>query len=329
MHPPRFAAALVLLLGSAVGARAAEIEPLLPPDTETFLSVNVRQILDSAVFKKGLLARLKAELEQAGDGHLKDALRDLGIDPFKDIDRLVVAAPGGKETDRGLIIARGTFDTAKFKSKGDDAIRQHPDGVKLHKVPLGAGKTHEVYEVVIPQQDLSLFVCLVDNKLLVASPGKDYVVDALKNARDKKTPALKSKDFQNLLEKLDPKQSISVALLGKALNNGNFGDLPQILTDTFGSIEAIGGGLTVTDDLRLEVLLASKTTDGAKKTQQALDKGVKMALVGLGLLADDRKELSLLMEIVKSIKVSNKGKVVGVTGKLTQDVLDDFFKKDG
>jgi len=50
--------------------------------------------------------------------------------------------------------------------------------------------------------------------------------------------------------------------------------------------------------------------------------------VGLTLLAENRKELSLLLEVLKTIKISGKGKTVGFTARLTADVLDDFFKKD-
>ena len=63
--------------------------------------------------------------------------------------------------------------------------------------------------------------------------------------------------------------------------------------------------------------------------QKAIDKVAKGAIVGLALIGDERKELSLLLEIVKSIKVTNRGKVVSVSGKLTQDLIEDFFKKEG
>ena len=45
-------------------------------------------------------------------------------------------------------------------------------------------------------------------------------------------------------------------------------------------------------------------------------------------MGEDSKGLGMLLEVVKTLKVSTKGKQVSVSGKLTADVLDDFFKKD-
>src|SRR5262245_5956460 len=194
MSPPRFAAVLLLALAGAAPARA-DVDPLLPPDTESYVSVNVRQVVESPLFQKQLLGPLKQALEEAGGAKLKNTLKDLGIDPFKDVDRLTVASPGGVETDRGLVLITGTFDPAKLKSKAEEAARDTPDALKRHDAPLGGGARHAIYEVVVPNQDSSLFVTLASNKLLLASPGKDYVVDALKRARDRKKAELTNKAF--------------------------------------------------------------------------------------------------------------------------------------
>lgn len=329
MLPPRFVAVLVLALAGPVVARAADVDPLLPVDTESYASVNVRQILDSELFKKQLLPHLKQALQEAGGETLNKTLKDLGIDPFKDVDRLTMATPGGAEADRGLILAQGTFDPDKFKTKAEAVARDTPDLLKLHKVPLGGGMSHPVYEVVIPNQDQSLFVAIANNKLLLASPGKDYVVDALRQARDKKKGTLKNKEFQALLERMDPKQSLSVAFLGKSLAKADNEIVPGFLTEALAGVEAIGGGVSVTNEVKLDLLLASKDGDSARKMQAALDKMLKLALVGLSLLGDERKELTLLLDLVKSLKVSSRGTVVSITARLSQDLLEDFFKKGG
>src|SRR5689334_2673276 len=100
----------VLIVAALVGpVRAAEIDKLLPADTEVVITVNVKQILGSALLKKAGLDQWKGalkELPQVGD-----ILEELGFDPFTDLDRVTIASPGGSEQDRGLIIARGNFDT--------------------------------------------------------------------------------------------------------------------------------------------------------------------------------------------------------------------------
>lgn len=329
MLPRPVVAVLILVLAGPGALRAADLDPFIPADTESYVSVNIRQIIESELFKKQLIAPAKQALQDIGGDTLKSTLKDLGVDPFKDVDRLIIASPGGTETDRGLIILHGKFDPAKFKTKGEEAARENADVVKLHKTPLGGGVHHTLYEVVIPNQDTSLFVALVSEKTILASPGKDYVVDALKDARAKKKRTLKSKELQALIEKLKPNQSLSLAALGKSISQADNEVVPKFITEAFGGIEAIGGGLTVSDEVKMELLLASKSGESARKMHQALDRGLKLALVGLALIGEERKELNLLLEVLKSLKVSNKGVVVSVTGRLSQDVLEDFFKKDG
>jgi hypothetical protein len=331
MLTPRFAAVLVLALAGSAPARAADLDPLLPADTESYLSVNVRQIVDSPLFQKQLLAPLKKMLVESGGETVQGVLKELGVDPFKHIDRVTIASPSSTEADRGLIIVHGTFDTAKFEAKGKDAAKNNSETLKLHAAPLGGGVKATIWEVVLPQQqDSSLFVALPSAKTLILSPGKDYVVDALKhhNAGTPKA-ALKNKDLAALVEKMDAKQSVSIAVLGKSLGKADNEVVPKALTEAFGKVEALGGGLTVHDDVKLELLLATPDSDAAARMQKAGDKVLKAALVGLSLLGDERKELSLLLEVVKSVKISSRGRVVAVGGRLTQDLLDDFFKKEG
>ena len=46
------------------------------------------------------------------------------------------------------------------------------------------------------------------------------------------------------------------------------------------------------------------------------------------MLGDENKGLNLLVEVMKTVKVGGKAKVVSVSARLTADVLEDFFKKD-
>jgi len=325
MLVPRLAAVLTLALAVPVCARAAELDPLLPADTESYVSVNFRQLADSSAFKKQLEGPARQLLKDTPE--VDEVLKDLGIDPFKDLDRMIVASPTGREADRGLVILRGTFDQAKFKKKADDSLRDNADVLKLHKVPLGGGATHEVYEVVVPNQDLSVWVAVVDNKTILASPGKDYIIDGLKASKAKAKAALRNKDFQTLLEKLDPKLTVSMAVLGKALVGGEDGVLPEAVAQALGRVEAIGGGLMVSNEFKAELVVVGKDPRAAKALRDSTDRVLKLALVGLSLVGEDRKELTLLLEVLKTVKVTGTGKAVMFSGRLTADVLEDFFKK--
>lgn len=318
---------VALALTPAPGAlRAADIDPLVPPDTESYLAVNVKSALESPLFQKQLLGPLKDALGEVPE--IKAISGDLGFDPLEDVHRVLFAMPGGTETDRGLLIAHGRFDEAKFEKRAKDAARENDDALKIHKVKLGADATATVWEVIVPGQDSSIFVALVDNKILVASPGKDYVIDALKQHRSKKKADLKNRGFQALVENLDAKQTVSFAVLGKSLAAAVGDALPAGFTDALKKIDAVGGGLTITNEVKLDVLVSSKDATSADTVRTTLDKGVKLSMIGLALLAEGRKELEVLLEVVKTVKVGGKGKVVVVSARLTADVLKDLFEKD-
>jgi hypothetical protein len=326
LSPSRLGALALVLAGCAAGpARAADLDPFLPADTEMVVAVNVRQIVDSDLFKSNVLPDAREALK--GMPEVTDVLKDLGFDPFKDLDRVIAARPGGADKDRGLIIARGKFDPAKFKATAEDAARDHGDVVKIGKVADGAGGHFVVYEVTPPSGEATWFVALAGRDALLASPGKDYVVGALKQAKAKKKPALKNKDAQALLERMDPRQSVSVAVVGKALA-GASDDAPRFVRDLLKAVDAVGGGLTFGEDVKMEVLVAAKGDKEAKDLRDGAARGVNGALAALALLAGDNKLAATALDVVKTVKVTAKGKVVTFRGRVTADVVKDLLKKD-
>ncbi len=317
-------AALALLAPAA--CRAAELSPHLPPDTEHYLSINVKQVLGSPLVKK---YGLDAARDALKDSELNTLFQELGFDPFKHLDRVQFATPNTSDKDRGLIILEGTFDLVKIKKKAEAAARANEESVKTHKVKLGGAASHEIYEVAIPGQELSLFVAGLDNKTLLASAGKDYVVDALKRARLKQKVVLKNRAFQAVVEKLDGKQGVSLAMLGGSLGKSEWlNSLPEAYKDALAGIEAIGGGITFGNEVKLNLLVSTKSDGNARTLREGANKGVRLAQVALAFLGEDRPELKLLGEVLNTVRAGGKGKLLTLSARLTADVLDDLKKDD-
>src|SRR5258708_31006059 len=182
------------------------------------------------------------------------------------------------------MVDHGKYKLARFKARGEEAARDNGDSLKIHKVGDGVGGQLTVYEVVLPDQDASLFVALASEKTMLVAPGKDYVVDALKRGKAKKKAVLKSKAFQALVEKMDAKQSASIAVMGKALKGDALDEAPKIVKDLVGKIDALGGGLTLGDDVKFEVVVSAKTAADAPAFKDSAEKGVKLGLPTLLLL---------------------------------------------
>jgi hypothetical protein len=307
--------AAALLLASA--APAAGVDKLLPPDTTVFVTVNVKQILDSPIVKKRGLGEARDALKSVDE--LNGVLDDLGFDPFRDLDRITVASPGGSDQDRGLLIVRGSFDLDKFKARAAQAAKDDPDVLKIQKVAGGI-----IYKVSPPGQDNPIFVSLLNRTTLVASPGKDYVVDAMDRESGKGKATLKDKDFQAVLERLDDNQSVAFAAVAAAFKGAELGPVQDFVS----KLDAVGGGLTITDELKLSVVLSARSEDDAKSIKEAANNGVNLAIAALGLSGSELKEVEMLLDLLKSVKTTTKDKTVTIKARVSSEVIDALKGKD-
>jgi hypothetical protein len=317
-------AVLLTLLLAALPGWTAPIDPYVPDDTETVINLNVRQILDSPIIKKNFLEAAQEHLR--GNDQVQDILKDLGFDPFKDLDRVIIAAPGGTEKDRGLVIVHGRFNVDKFKAKAEETVKDNSDNLKIHKV---LGGKFILYEVNLPDVDDPLFVALASRDTILVSPGKDYVIDALKKAGQTEKPALKDKNFQSLLEKVDDRQSLSLAVvknpeIQKALKKAP-GDIKGMLE----KIQALGGGLTITDEVKLELVATTKNATEAKDLRDSAKAGLNLiqGLVSAFAQNDASPEAEFVVEILKSLRVTSKDEAVVIRGRISSDLIEDTIKK--
>jgi hypothetical protein len=314
----RSAAVLLACLSLAVPARAAGLDPHLPADTERYLSIDVKQILESAVGKKLGDERLKGLLQYLPETNA--LLDELGIDPLKDVDRLQIASSKSTENDKGLMILTGRFDAAKIKKRAEDT-----DKFATHQEKVG-NATVTLYEV--KKAGKGVFVALPDNKTLLASGGKEYVVGALKQAREAKKPALKDKQVQAVLQKLDPKLAVGVAVRGGGLPKSDLLDLvPRAIRQIVEKVEVIGGGAGFTDEVKFSLVGSAKTEDDAKAVRETVGNAIKLVQVGVGFLGNENKVVNLVREVLETMRVGGRDKLVTFTARLSADVLDDFTKE--
>ncbi len=318
-----FVSVSLLLLFVPLG-RAADLDPYLPEDTESILNINVRQLLDSELFKKHLLDVAQEALR--GNDQLQDILNDLGFDPFKDLERVVIASPIGTEKDRGLVIVHGRFDVAKFKAKAESVAKDQSEHLKIHKI---LGGKQLLYEVNHPEVDDPVFVALAGNDTLLVSPGKDYIVNALKKSDKDAKPALKNKKFQALLEKVDAGQSFSLAAVTTPEVAKVIEKTPGDVKGMVEKIQAVAGGLTISDEIKLEIAVTAKNTKDAKDLSDSAKAGLNLILsfaAPLSQNANTPKWVELIVEVVKAVRVTNKSETVFVKGRISNDLIEDSLK---
>lgn len=301
-------------------ARAAEVDKYLPNDTEILVTINVRQILDSPLVKKYALEHLKTAIK--GSGETEQVLEALGLDPTKDVNSIALAGPGGDEPDKGLFIVHGKFDTAKFAAKAKEAADQG-NHLKITK----AGD-YNVYEVPIdsPGPVKTMFVAVVDQATIVASPGKAYISDALDKHAGKKQGSV-NKDVQGLIGKEKAEQSVWVVVLSSALRKSSFANNDENVKKILDKFQSFTGGFTVTDEVALDGRIAAKNDSAAGDLKKELSNGLEQAKGLAAVFAANQPQLAPVSEVLDSIKVNAEKDSVLLKGKVSKDVIEKAMKK--
>jgi hypothetical protein len=92
-------------------------------------------------------------------------------------------------------------------------------------------------------------------------------------------------------------------------------------------VDAAGGGLTLSDELKLQVVLSAKTADDADKVKDTINEGINAGIGFLGLAVGNRKELEPVLDILKSVKATSKDKTVTLKVRIDSDVLEKISEK--
>src|SRR5262249_52912194 len=128
MTAARFAFLLAAL--ALVPAARAAVDPHTPADTQVYIAIDVPEAFDSDFFKNNLLEPAR-ELQKQAEG-VEETLKETGLDPFTDVNRLILTSPAAKEKDRGLIIAYGKFNAEKIAKRIERLKKDADESVKLH-----------------------------------------------------------------------------------------------------------------------------------------------------------------------------------------------------
>ncbi len=308
-----FTLGFLLVATTAQAADLDKISRLLPDETETVMAVNIRQILDSAVVKKYGLDKLKDAIDSQGE--IKDYLKDMGLDPLKDIDSIIVGSAGNTDTEKGLFVITGRFDPEKLEAKATELAKDKPDFIK--EIKLGKRKA---FEINAPNSPQAVFAAVADKKMILAASSKGALEDALEKHAGNKTTKLKNKELQGVVAKIDDKQSFWLVLPASSLP-------PEILNSdeakkALEGVEVITAGFTITDKLVLKVGVTTKDAESAKSLQKQIKKTLQFATAFLAL----NEQTAPLADAIAAIKTTPNDKTISLEGELSAEVLEKLFK---
>jgi hypothetical protein len=299
--------ALLALVASPLSGRAAEGEKYLPNNSDAVLTVNVKLLLDSAVVKRNL--ELVKPILKA-DANFQKTVDALGLDPFKDIDYVLIGVPSGADPDKVVIVIQGKFNGKKVHALAVKAAEENPKVVEIERVG-----NDSIYKITPPGKgEKETFAALLDETTLVGSRSHDLVVEALDKKSGKKKSEQK-KELKELLAKANSQQCISIV----ALDTVGQGDLA-------GLVKSLTGGFTIGEDVKMDFALNAKDDEAAKTVADKLDEGVRQVQPLVKGLGSRDKRLAPLVEIFNTLKVKPDGAKVSITAEVSESVVKKIEK---
>jgi hypothetical protein len=314
--------ALVLVAGPSWAApveKETKLDPyqLLPNDTEAVITFQFKSLFESALIKK-----LSKDTKDEGD----KAKKEIGFDPTKDLHSVILAIAGGAKADEEklTVIINGTFDAKLIREKVEKAegnVKIIKEGdFKIYEVtkldsliPLPAGAPIPVN----PFAGKTAYAA-VEKSAIIFSLSKDNVVAALEKAADAKKAKLDSKELKALIAKIDPKQTISLAILATSIGK-----------EATNKFESITGGITIDKEIKTAIVLNTKDAAGAKALNKEISDGIDGVKGLLAAVGAGQPGAAIATEILGGIKVGAKDGSVTIDSEITQSTLEELGKALG
>jgi hypothetical protein len=325
--------AVVFAAGLASSARAADVEPLLPKETEYVMHMNFKQMLDSDIIKKYAMGQIK----QAMQGEdIKAVLESLGLDPLKDIDRATLGLWGSGQDMNTVGVIKGKFDAKKLF----DAAKTFSDKNK-DKVEIVTEKADDKEVTLVKfSQDSGkpVFLTVADEGTIVMGSEKKYATAAL-TAFNKKEKAKVSKELTALLLKQDDKASMYFVAVTegklKDIPANSFDGLKQVgidgdkMKDQLEKMNTVAVTLNMGKEVKFSAVMGMKDADAAEEFNGTMEKLVDTAKTFLPLLGGQQpKAKTLIDDLSKTLGVKAKDKDVTLSFSLTAKAIGDLAGTD-
>ena len=309
-------AGLAALAAGAARADDDPVRPYLPDGTRIVCVVNVQTLLASPLVHKYAPA-VKDAAFSAVKSHA-----------VQEVHQATAAYAGAAAADRATVILRGKIDPEMFDKEMKDAAAA--GRVKAYEAPGG-----HYYEETKPDRLLALgavhakmFFAALDDQTMVISFGDDASVkEALAVKSGAKKPA-ENKALAGLLDRLDAKDAVGLAMVGAFRGRLPAGLVPEPLMaaiapfaqgfqgDQAPGYDRLVAAARIEDDIQARATAFTADADAAHRLAQAARDGLKQLRDAFGLLVLTAPEAKLFVELLNGAKVEETDAEVTLTGTM-------------
>ena len=310
------AIAAVCLAAAAGSARADDLA-YLPADTDAVVVIDAKKLAGSDFLKRDA-ADIVAELLKVSR-HAELAVAASGLDPLKDIDRVVVGLNlDAPQSPRPFVLAAGSFEAKKVSAALTAYAGKNPK-------QMSAVKVGEREAFLVTGNREGMYAAPVADGLLVVAGSDKALADAFAAAAGTRK-AVVAKELAALVAAGDPKAAVRLA----AVTKGKFAKIEislESLKKRLAAVDTITASIAVEKDLAVELRLTTSDAESAKGLNEVLQALLPVFQQQMKAAVEDQPELRPAADLIKSLRPKAGGKTVVVTGSIASSSLARPAKK--
>lgn len=299
-------------------ARAADVDKLLPDDSSVVVFVDVGQILNSEFVKKQDLTQVKKALK--GNEGVDQILTKAGFDPLKDLATMTMALEGDLVGNKGLVILRGKFNSARIAAAAEDFAKKNDQ----FKVEAIAGQNVYVMYGGPSGAAGPGYLAVLDATTAIATSDKAALEEALAKQAGKKKAAV-NKDLKRHVEAIEVGSSLWIVARGESIRKNPLAADDKV-KEVLDRIAFATFAATVKDGVSLKASVNATGDDAAKALTKDIEGGLESARGVIALVADNRPELKPVGEFLDSLKLKSEGTTLRLEGNLSGSVIEKLMK---
>lgn len=309
----------------ALATRAADVDKYLPDDSQYVVSINLRQIIDSQLFKR--FAAKPAEEQLKNNRPVMNLLHMLGLNPLTDLAQITIAGPEPKnlgaiptsaqaeDLHRDLlVVVHGDFNPMVLEQAARGFAENNPEKLKIEK--NSGTPTYAFTEESKP----TTYVALLGKHVVVISGARERVLDAVAKHNGTRQTKVRP-ELRDLVRQINAKQSVwGAALASDRLKAQLKGGKPQ--AGMFQQIDAISGGLTISSVFELSVDAHMADAEAAKQLANTLGFAVPIAAGVVSNQPQAKDFAPLIRQIARALHFTSDKNVVSMRLKIDKELID-------
>jgi hypothetical protein len=297
------------------GKETDDYAVLMPADTEHFLYLNFKHVIQAPLFKKYALG----PVQQAIGAAFKDFVDRTGLDLLNDIDRLVGGSNSSIEQAAVVAVLYGKFDVKKLTAAAEDFARTNKDKAEIVNLDK------RIYlKVVAPTNkgDVELYFTFLDGRRMLLGT-KAELQSALERLARKGKAIMRNKDVADAVNRLDRSATLTLVSSPKELStkvdDPNTANLVKKISTTRLDVWFAA-------DIKASVRMTMKDVDAAQEIKPMVTNLVEQGKIILNFVLLTEPKLKPLEELTKNLTIARKGRSIVIETSLSAKAIEALEK---